>query len=72
MKGVKALKESPHETGKEPVIDLLERMFEDCKVLCREEDPVLQGQMQVVLGILADVLEVKDPHHHFRHVVEYE
>ena len=47
-------------------------MLEDCKVLCREDDPVLQGQMQVVLGVLADLLEVKDPHNHFQHVVEFE
>lgn len=50
----------------------LERMLEDSKILCREHDPILQGQMQVILGMLADILEAKDPERSFRHVVEYE
>jgi hypothetical protein len=50
----------------------LERMLEDSKALCREDDPILRGQMQVVLGLLADILEAKDPEHSFNHVVEYE
>ncbi len=54
------------------VVALLERMLADCKILCGQDDPVLKGQMQVVLAVLADVLEVKDPQHHFEHVVEYE
>ena len=68
----RALKENPEDVAKEPVLRRLERMFEDCKVLCREDDPLLQGQMQIILGVLSDILEAKDPHHHFRHVVEYE
>lgn len=72
MKESKTSPETPHKNADKRVIGLLERMLEDCKVLCREEDPVLQGQMQVILAVLADVLEVKDPHHHFQHVVEYE
>jgi hypothetical protein len=50
----------------------LERMLKDCKILCHEDDPILQGQMQVILGVLADVLEAKDPENSFRHVVEHE
>ena len=72
MKEQKTSQHTPKKGTQDRVIGVLERMMEDCKSLCREDDPVLQGQMQVVLGVLADVLETKDPHHHFRHVVEYE
>lgn len=61
-----------HKESNDAVVGRLERMLEDCKILCRQDDPVLQGQMQLVLAVLADVLEVKDPHHHFQHMVEYE
>ena len=72
MKERKAWKECPDEGVEKQVIGRLERMLEDSKILCQEEDPILLGQMQIVLGILADILEAKHPHHHFRHVVEYE
>ncbi len=68
----RSLSVAARDGGDQRVIGSLERMMEECKMLCREDDPVLQGQMQLVLGVLADVLEVKDPHNHFEHVVEYE
>lgn len=72
MKGRKALQASTDKTSEQHVIAVLERMLEDSKELCQVDDPVLQGQMQMILGLLADILETKDPHHHFSHVVEYE
>ncbi len=67
-----ALKDNSQATVDESVTGRLERMFEDCKALCRENDPLLQGQMQIILGLLSDILEAKDPQNHFQHVVEYE
>ena len=58
-----------HEARK---IRRLEGMLEDSKLLCQEADPILQGQMQVILGMLADILEAKDPERSFHHVVEFE
>jgi hypothetical protein len=72
MKERKASKERPADKVKEPVLRRLERMLEDSKALCGEDDPILQGQMQVVLGILADILEAKDPYRSYQHVVDYE
>lgn len=72
MKERKAWKERPDEKTEEPVLHRLERMLEDSKALCHEDDPILRGQMQVVLGILADILEAKDPYRSYQHVVDYE
>lgn len=72
MKGKKASKKRSGEGREGNVVRRLKRMLEDSKVLCREDDPVLQGQMQVILGMLADILEAKDPERSFHHVVEYE
>jgi hypothetical protein len=72
MREKKAWKEKYGDIREEDVICRLERMFEDSKLLCQQDDPILQGQMQVILGLLADILEAKDPERYFRHVVEYE
>lgn len=72
MSARKALKEKWGEWTDEDVIRRLEHMLDDSKVLCKLDDSLLQGQMQVILGMLADILEAKDPHHSFHHVVEYE
>ncbi|MFQ5904019.1 MAG: hypothetical protein ACE5JO_10035 [Candidatus Binatia bacterium] len=72
MRERRASKERSGKRSEEDVIRRLKRMLHDCKILCRKEDPILQGQMQVILGILADILEGKDPQHSFHHVVEYE
>ncbi|MBI2987367.1 MAG: hypothetical protein HYY45_11425 [Deltaproteobacteria bacterium] len=72
MKGKKASKKRSGEGREGNVVRRLKRMLEDSKTLCREDDPVLQGQMQVILGMLADILEAKDPARSFHHVVEYE
>ena len=72
MRERKASKEKRDEKTGEPVLHRLERMLADSKALCREDDPILQGQMQVVLGILADILEAKDPYRSYQHVVDYE
>jgi len=72
MKGKKASKKRSGEGREGNVVRRLKRMLEDSKTLCREDDPVLQGQMQVILGMLADILEAKDPERSFHHVVEYE
>jgi hypothetical protein len=72
MRGKKGSKEMPDENTEEPVLHRLERMLEDSKALCHEDDPILRGQMQMVLGILADILEAKDPYRSYQHVVDYE
>ncbi len=72
MRERRAWKKRSGERTREDLICRLERMLEDSKVLCQEEDPILQGQMQVILGMLADILEAKDPQHSFHHVVQYE
>ena len=54
------------------MIRRLEGMLEDSKLLCQAADPILQGQMRVILGMLADILEAKDPERSFHHVVEFE
>ncbi len=72
MKEPRASKERSGEGPHEETVHRLERMLEDSKILCQQDDPILQGQMQVILGMLADILEAKDPEHAFSHVVEYE
>jgi hypothetical protein len=72
MKERKALKRRCGEKREEDVIRRLEGMLEDSKLLCQTADPILQGQMQVILGMLADILEAKDPERSFHHVVEFE
>ena len=53
-------------------IERLKSMLEHAKALTKAEDPVLDGQSVVLLGLIHDILRAKDPENSFEHIVEYE
>ena len=50
----------------------LKSMMEHAKALTKTEDPLLDGQAAILVGLIHDILRSKDPENSFEHVVEYE
>lgn len=54
---------------KEDILKKLEEMFKNAQELASLQDPQLEGDIQIIVGLLADKLRCLKPEVYYKHVI---